>query len=138
MKNFYEVQAKCGHVGRSKFFRGTFYVCANSGSEAATIVRSMPRVKHDHKDAILSVRQVTKEEYDAGCKERGANMYYSCVNVQQQRMYLDQFEDYIEDEIKPEKDKHKMVRERQARIRLNNIKNKLLRKYATREMAFAV
>ncbi|MCH5157808.1 MAG: hypothetical protein J1F33_01300 [Clostridiales bacterium] len=137
MKNFYEVQAKCGHVGRGRFFRGTFYVRAYTGSEAAAIVRQMPRVKHDHKDAILSVRQIDKEEYDAGRIERRQNMYYSCVNIQQQRECLDQIEEYIEDEIRPEKNRGEMDKKRQARIRLNNIKNKLLQKYAAAEMAFA-
>ena len=137
MKNFYEVQAKCGHVGKGRFFRGTFYVRAYTGSEAATIVRMLPRVKHDHKDAILSVRRIDKEEYEEGRREHSQNIYYSCVNIQQQRECLDQIEEYIEDEVRPEKDRSKIVQKRQARIRLNNIKNKLLQKYADAEMAFA-
>ncbi|MCH5155223.1 MAG: hypothetical protein J1F69_01315 [Clostridiales bacterium] len=137
MKNFYEVQAKCGHVGRGRFFRGTFYVRAYTGREAAAIVRRLPRVKHDHKDAIFSVRRIDKEKYDAGRIERRQNMFYSCVNIQQQRECLDQIEKYIENEIRPEMNRGEMAKKRQARIRLNNIKNKLLQKYAAAEMAFA-
>ena len=137
MKNFYEVQAKCGHVGRGRFFRGTFYVRAYTGSEAAAIVRQLPRVKHDHKDAILSVRRIDRAEYDVERTAVRQNPYYSCTNVQQQRECLDQIEDYIEDEVRPERNRGEMAKKRQARIRLNNIKNKLLQKYATAEMAFA-
>ena len=137
MKNFYEVQAKCGHVGKGKFFRGTFYVRAYTGSEAAAIVRRMPRVKHDHKDAILSVKRIGEAEYRAGQREHSLNEYYSCTNIQQQRACLDRLEEYIEDEVKPEKDIHERAEKRKARIRFNTIKNKLRLRNAAEEMAYA-
>ena len=49
----YEVCAKCGHVGRYNYVDKIFAVKASSGKEAAAKVRNFPRVKHDHKDAIL-------------------------------------------------------------------------------------
>ena len=63
-KKYYIVTAKCGHVGRDKYIPISFPVIATSKSEAATIVRNKARVKHDHKNAILSVEEVDKEAYD--------------------------------------------------------------------------
>ena len=51
MKQFFEVIAKCGHVGKKKYYLGTFYEIAESGKEAAMIVRGRGRVKHNKKDA---------------------------------------------------------------------------------------
>ena len=54
---FYKVTAKCGHVGRNNYIEKDFFVKADSGRDAALIVRCKPRVKHDRKDAILSVKR---------------------------------------------------------------------------------
>ena len=59
----YIVKAKCGHVGRNHYILCDFAVCASSRKEAASIARYIPRVKHDHKDAIREVREVSYEEY---------------------------------------------------------------------------
>ena len=53
---YYEVTAKCGHVGKGFYIPITFPVRAKSAAEAASVTRAFPRVKHDHKDAILIVR----------------------------------------------------------------------------------
>jgi hypothetical protein len=55
------VTAKCGHVRRANFIAIDFPVVASNGKEAAAIARQLPRVKHDHKDAILGVREVSYE-----------------------------------------------------------------------------
>ena len=55
MKNYYEVLAKCGHVGKKHYVPVKFAVIAEDGKEAAKMVRYFPRVKHNHKDAILNV-----------------------------------------------------------------------------------
>lgn len=55
---FYEVKACCGHVGRGRYIVKSFYLCAESGKEAASIVRREPRVKHDWKYAIAEVRSI--------------------------------------------------------------------------------
>lgn len=86
MRKYYEVVAKCGHVGRRFYYRGVFYVRAENGSEAASVVRQFPRVKHDHPDAILQVSKVTEEEYLEG-KARVANeVYFTCRNIQEQNV----------------------------------------------------
>lgn len=55
--NYYKVRAKCGHVGRNNYIIKPFFVKANDGKEAAKIVRNTPRVKHDHKYAIIDVKE---------------------------------------------------------------------------------
>jgi hypothetical protein len=82
--NFFEVKAKCGHVGRGNYYEGIFHIKAENAKEAAAKGRLMPRVKHDHKDAILSVTQLTYEEFKAGCVERDNIPYYQCSNKQEQ------------------------------------------------------
>ncbi|MFP3041067.1 hypothetical protein LQZ19_04495 [Treponema primitia] len=82
--NFFEVKAKCGHVGRGYYYEGIFYIKAENAKEAAAKGRLIPRVKHDHKDAILSVIPLTYAEFKAGCEERGNIPYYRCNNKQEQ------------------------------------------------------
>ena len=58
--NYYIVRAKCGHVGRDKYMPIAFPICAESREEASAIARTLPRVKKDHKDAIISSVKVSK------------------------------------------------------------------------------
>lgn len=96
--NFYEVTAKCGHVGKSQYFKGVFYVRAESGSEAAAIVRLKPRVKHDQKDAIISVIKIGYADFKNGQEKYRSNPYHHCKNVQEQRLFFE----VIENNIMPE------------------------------------
>lgn len=50
---YFEVVAKCGHVGRDYYYEGHFFVQAQNAKIAACKVKSQPRVKRDHEDAIL-------------------------------------------------------------------------------------
>lgn len=61
--NHYKVVAMCGHVGKRKYVPIAFAVKAPSASEAAKATRLFPRVKHHRKEAILSVEEITPEEY---------------------------------------------------------------------------
>lgn len=83
---FYKVKAKCGHVGKNHYIEKNFYVVAASGKEAAHKVRYMPRVKHDRKDAILSVEQITQDEFDVGIKINRADNYFKATNSSEQRL----------------------------------------------------
>ena len=87
---FYEVTAKCGHVGRRQFYMGLFYVRAENGREAATLVRQKPRVKHNHKDAILSISSISYSEYLTGKAAYKTNPYFNCKSKQEQRIYADE------------------------------------------------
>lgn len=61
---YYRINALAGHVGSKKSRLLTFYIEAESVTDALKIVRSMPMVKHNHPRAIQSVKLITKEEYD--------------------------------------------------------------------------
>lgn len=113
MKRYYEVVAKCGHVGKRYYYRGVFYVNAENGEEAARVVRYFPRVKHDHPDAILKVTKVTEAEYLAG-KERVADeVYFRCESMQEQGMYWEE----ISTNIYPEERYNEDEEERKPRVR---------------------
>ena len=86
---YYEVTAKCGHVGRGYYIPIGFAVRAETASEAATVTRTMPRVKHDHKDAILSVREVDVFEYDDLQEVNRYDPYLQCRSRREQMMECD-------------------------------------------------
>lgn len=59
---------------------------ANDGKKAAYKVRYLPRVKHDIKDAILSVEIITKTEYLVGKALQAKDMYFSVHSSTEQRI----------------------------------------------------
>ena len=81
---FFRVTCKCGHVGRQFFVRIDFPINADSGKEAAAIARQLPRVKHDHKDAILNCVEIDYEEYQILQKINNNDPYLKCKNPQEQ------------------------------------------------------
>ena len=83
---FYKVTCKCGHVGKKWFIRISFPVNAESGKEAAKIAKGIPRVKHDHKDAILSCVKIDYEEYQILEVINENDPYLKCSNKQEQEL----------------------------------------------------
>ena len=81
----YEVCAKCGHVGRNNYVDKIFAVEASNGKEAAAKVRSFPRVKHDHKDAIRYVESIDATRYAEIVSGNHLDPFFLCHNVQEQR-----------------------------------------------------
>lgn len=81
---YYEVIAKCGHVGKGKCVLITFACAAENGKEAAAKARTYARVKHHHKDAIRNVREILFEEYIKLRAENDADPYLHCKNRQEQ------------------------------------------------------
>ena len=88
-KRYFKVEAKCGHVGHGKCIWITFATMADNGKEAARKVRDFKRVKHDHKDAIGSVKEISFEEFIAIKAANDADPYLHCKNVQEQRKIPD-------------------------------------------------
>lgn len=82
---YYKVTAKCGHVGRNYYIVKNFFVKTEDGKSAACKVRHMSRVKHHQKDAILSVNEITEEEYWEGRKQQAQDMYFNVHNSSEQR-----------------------------------------------------
>lgn len=98
---YFEVVAKCGHVGRNQYYRGCFYIKAESGKEAAEICRKMPRVKHDHKDAILFVYKIDKNTYEKESALQKLNEpYFQCKSRYQQRLVWDEIQANIYPEVR--------------------------------------
>ena len=85
---FFRVTCKCGHVGRQFFIRIDFPVKADTGKEAAVIARNFPRVKHNHKDAILNCVEIDYEEYQILLKINNNDPYLKCKNPQEQAHIL--------------------------------------------------
>lgn len=99
----YEVECKCGHVGRKNYIVIGFPIMASSAKEAALIARYLPRVKHDHKDAILNVRKIDDIEYEEIEERNDHDLYLKCKNKQEQKVLdltsrLHKEERYLEDE----------------------------------------
>ena len=81
---YYIVTCKCGHVGRNKYIPIDFAVKADSASDAAARARQLPRVKHDHKDAILSVREVDLFDFSESAWINGFDPYLICTSRREQ------------------------------------------------------
>lgn len=63
IKNFYLVTAKCGHVGKGKYYEVDFPVYANDRCEAAQYVLKRSKVKKHLKNAISNVCDISQDEY---------------------------------------------------------------------------
>ena len=83
---YYKVKAKCGHVGRNYYILKAFYTEAESRKEAARLVRNLPRVKHNRKDAIREVFEITKEDYAKGRKITTNDPYFHVHCKQEQKL----------------------------------------------------
>ena len=82
----YEVVCKCGHVGRSHYVEISFPVKAQSGKEAARIARGLPRVKHDHKNAILNVCRIDQTRFVELMERNSQDPYLHCSCIQDQNL----------------------------------------------------
>ena len=132
-KKFFEVAAKCGHVGRDKYYEGHFFIKRSNASEAADAVRKLGRVKHDHPDAIRWVREVTEEEYEAGRERHFDEAYFNCNSKHEQQAHYAEIAQNIRPEtresrfavrktheaIKPIYDGKKRIRRPESYRRLN-------------------
>ena len=83
---YFKVTCKCGHVGIKYFIRIAFPIIATCGKDASSIARYIPRVKHDHKDAILDCKEISFEEYQELQKTNNSDPYLKCECKQEQEM----------------------------------------------------
>lgn len=125
---YYKVAAKCGHVRRGHYIIKDFFVKAEDGKNAAYKVRRLPRVKHDWKDAIVSVTSITREEFMQGHEIQNQDLYFKVTNSSEQKLYdaidYEQVLDYVEPE-KKKKDKDAMFYNKMARIRRKDLNMRL-------------
>ncbi len=86
----YAVKAKCGHsgFGRNYYIPIIFAVFAPTASGAAQKVRWFPRVKHDHKDAILDVWQIDILSYKIIENTNSKDLFLQARSIQEQRLNI--------------------------------------------------
>lgn len=113
---YFKVTAKCGHVGRDQYYKGMFFIRAESGSEAAAIARWIPRVKHHHKDAILSVEKTGYAEFKAGQTISHDNPYFNCHSRQEQGLFSADIAGNIHSETNSCKNERRDGTDRQAKL----------------------
>lgn len=97
MESYYAVVCKFGHVGKSKYVEKAIAIKAESGVEAAKKGRTTPRVKHDHKDAIIDVINITETEYYDLLEQNRTDTYFQAKSKQEQRLNCD-LTDYIKED----------------------------------------
>lgn len=127
-KNYYEVIAKCGHVGKKYYVPIKFAVIAENGKEAAKLVRQFPRVKHNHKDAILNVNKIDYERYLEIFEMNKNDPYLKCHSRKEQKL-INNFSERLEDDLHNQKIKY------DRQVRLDRIayrikKTKILEKFS--------
>ena len=121
---FFEVSAKCGHVGKNKYVIKQFYIKTTNAKEAARIIRFAPRVKHHQKDAILRVTEINYDEYVAGVKKNCNDLYFNIHNSSDQKKFC--IEDIIDEEcIEPEKKRNTLFKQRKNKM-FDNISRKMI------------
>lgn len=75
----YKVLAKCGHVGGGKYCIKAFFIKAKNHKDARDKVLKMPRVKKQLKGAIISVKEVSSENYMRGRFDMILDPYFRCT-----------------------------------------------------------
>ena len=131
---YYEVTAKCGHVGKGYYIPIAFPVRAQTAAEAASVTRAFPRVKHDHKDAILSVREVDLCDYDELRQMNHYDPYLMCRSKREQMREYDAICNRLVEETRCESGRERALPEKAVFAGKERIRN--VRRYA-RELASA-
>lgn len=107
---YFKVMAKCGHVGRNRYIVKEFFIAADDGKAAAYKVRYFPRVKHDRKDAILSVEAITEVEYLEGRAEQADDPYFRVhSSTEQRRCGAVDYDRVISEEVSERKKSKKSI-----------------------------
>lgn len=90
--NYYLVTTKCGHVGKRHYIEITFPIKAETGRDAARIAREIPRVKHNHWDAIINCRKVNEGAYYKQKKINNKDPYLQIKSKREQNKIQDLIE----------------------------------------------
>lgn len=77
---YFIVDAMCGHVGKGRYVEKSFPIIAVDKSDAARQCRTIPRVKHDNKRAILGVREVSEDDFFEQRRRNASDPYLTAKN----------------------------------------------------------
>lgn len=133
--NYYAVIAKCGHIGKKQYIPIKFAVIADNGKQAAKKVRNFPRVKHNHKNAILSVTKINFDEFIQINKKNDEDLYLKCHSKQEQSL-IENLEERIEIDYYNIKEELFSKEERQERVKFKLKKYKILQNERKKEMLY--
>ena len=111
MTYYYLVTCKCGHFGPRYYIPICFPIVAENGREAAAIARMIPRCKHHHKDAILSVIKTDYEGYVEQYLINSKDPYLLCHSKHEQNQIMPLIEHrlVLDNHINERSDKHKYL-----------------------------
>ncbi len=132
--NYYEVIAKCGHVGNKSFIPIKFPVPAKNKKAAVDKAILYRRVKGGN-NIIISVRKISKEEYFELREINRNDEYLKCHNKYEQALVeglesrVVRFEKIEEDEFYEEN--------RISRIKFKQRKQKIIDEYEMEELESA-
>ena len=87
---YYIVDAVCGHVGRNNGIIKSFAVHAQDGKQAASLVKSIPRVKHDYKYVIQRVQEVSFYDFIVQIMINEKDPYLHVSNRQEQDAFREE------------------------------------------------
>ncbi len=130
---YYAVICKCGHVGRNKYIPITFPVAATNGREASAKARSIARVKHHQKFAIINCREIDKNEYCRLQKVNSSDPYLRCKNKQQQNLIENLDERIVLEKVVTKNDKKISKIRRLDRVLYTKKKNNILDELTRRD-----
>lgn len=123
--NYYKVVAKCGHVGKSNYIPIAFAVIAKTGKEASKKTREFPRVKHNHKDAILRCDKISYEEYLELKEINNNDLYLKCTSKHEQNSICDLIDRLVEDKHNTKPNYHKEDRQSRVRYKISKYNQRL-------------
>ena len=112
---YFNVLCKAGHLGRRFYMPIWFPVEAENGREAARIARYIPRVKHDHPDAIIDCVEIDYEQYVNQQMINREDPYLRCKSRHEQ----DQIMSLIIDRILPDNHQSRGGRQNYKKNRVN-------------------
>lgn len=125
-EKYFVALVKSGHVGRKYYYEARFPVIAKSRKDAAGKCQTLARAKKGQKGMVISIDEITHEEYTIICEEEKRNPYKYCKNIQEQRKYMDEIQMQIKlDPLYKDKDE-----ERKKKKEKGTANNK--RRYANR------
>lgn len=132
-RNYLKVLAKCGHVERHKYISIVFAVLAENGNEASKKVRQFPRIKHNHKDAILRCDKIILEQF-LQIKEINNNEPYLCCKSTHEQKKIFDLQYKLEDDYQNRKIHSK--EERLDRVTYKLAKYKIINDFSKKEYKY--
>lgn len=109
-QRYFAVTCKCGHVSRKYYMPITFGIVAKNRKEASRIARKLPRVKHNHKYAIIDNKEISFIEYKRINEQNKYDPYLNVQSNYQQKEIMDSIEGrlVLEDKYKSKHSKNEV------------------------------